>query len=269
MKLRIAYASAAALLISSAVPALAQQAPAQRTAQQRAEQFAQLPYWPGYWVSEGQAGTTIGGIAPATLAAREGRAVPSVPLMSLAGAGAPWSEEGRRRQQEARAKSGGRKAQGWGFPMMMNAATPLQFLVTPEEVLIINSYNEARHIYTDGRSMPPEEDLWPTVAGTSIGRWEGDTLVVETIMVKNPNDYFHGAPSLSEQARYVERIRMDGDRLVSDVTITDPVTLTGAWNVTVSWVRDEGFDRMVQIDWDNDRTGSEDGINTIEAQAVE
>jgi hypothetical protein len=261
---RLALAAGIALALGT-TPAIAQEAP--ETAD-RVEQFAELPYWPGYWVSEVQAGTTIGGIAPVIIDARErGEQVSN--FMNLNGAQAPWNEEGRRRTAEAREKSPGRKAAGWGFPMMMNAATPIQFLITPEEVLIINAYNEARHVYTD-REMPDEADLWPSVLGTSIGRWEGDTLVVETVMVKNPNDYFHGAPPFSEEARYVERIRMEGDRLVSDVTIEDPVTLTEPFVTQVSWVRDEGFDRMIQIDWDNDRTGvDEEGVNTIEGEVVE
>jgi hypothetical protein len=264
MTMRVAAALAAGLLMAGAVPA-----PAQDASAERAETFAELPYWPGYWVSEFQAGTTIGGIAPASIAAREkGEGLPPN-FMSLAGGGAPWNEAGRARLAEKFRIAQGRKAMGWGFPMMMNAATPLQFLVTPEEVLIINSYNEARHIYTDGRDHPPREDLWPTTLGHSVGHWEGDTLVVDTIMVKDPVDYFHGAPPLSDQAHYVERIRLEGDRLVSDVTIEDPVTLTEPWNVQLSWVRDEGFDRMVQIDWENDRTGFDGELNTIEPEAVE
>jgi hypothetical protein len=188
--------------------------------------------------------------------------------MSLNGAQAPWNEEGRRRWADLRARSAGLKAEGWGYPMMMNAATPLQFLITPEEVLIINAYNEARHIYTD-RPMFDELDLWPSVLGTSVGHWDGDTLVIETVMVTNPSAYFHGAPPLSEDARYIERIRLEGERLVSEVVITDPVTLSGPWTTQVSWVRDPGFDRMVQIDWDNDRTGVVDGVNTIEEEVVE
>jgi hypothetical protein len=234
----------------------------------RAEEFARLPYWPGYWVSEYTAGTTISGLAPAFLEARERGTAPPV-FDSLNGGQAPWNEEGRRRWTDLRARAPGLKATGWGFPMMMNAATPIQFLVTPEEVLIINAYNEARHVYMN-RPMFDEADLWPTVLGTSVGRWEGDTLVIETIMVANPSEYFHGAPPLSEEARYVERIRMDGDRLVSDVTIEDPTTLTEPWTAQVTWLRDEGFDRMIQIDWDNDRTGvGEDGVNTIEQEVVE
>jgi hypothetical protein len=158
---------------------------------------------------------------------------------------------------------------GWGYPMMMDAATPVQFMITPEEVLIVNAYGETRHIYTDGRAMPAAEDMWPTVWGTSIGHWEGDTLVVETVQVQMPFTYFHGAPSLSEDAVYHERIRLAGGRIVTEYTITDPVTLTGPWKVTINLVREEAFDRMVQMDFSNDRTGSEDGVNTIEPPADE
>ncbi|MXO72666.1 hypothetical protein [Alteraurantiacibacter buctensis] len=233
----------------------------------RNEAFAALPYWPGYWVSEDQAGTTITGLAPAATAS-SGSSF-SVNIMSLRGDNAPWNEEGQRRRADVRARAGGRKATGWGYPMMMNSATPLRYLITPEETIIINFYNEARYIYTDGRPMPAEEDMWPTTYGTSIGRWEGDTLVIETVMVEDPSAFFHGSPPFSEEARYVERIRLDGDRLINEVTVTDPVTLTGPWTVTIAHVRDPGFDRQIILPWDNDRTGNEDGLNTIELAPVE
>lgn len=263
--MRAAPAALAVSLAFGPAPALAQDDLSQ---QARVEQFAQLPYWPGYWVSEEQAGTTIGGIAPSILEARETGEFPDN-YMNLRGANASWNAEGERRLAEAREANAGRKATGWGFPMMMNAATPLQFLITPEQVLIVNAYGEVRYIYTD-REMPDEFDLWPTVRGTSVGRWEGDTLVIDTIMVRSPIEYFHGAPPFSEEAHYEERIRMEGDRLVSDVTVTDPVTLTEPFETQVSWIRDEGFDRMIEIDWDNDRTGvDENGVNTIEDEVVE
>lgn len=257
----LAASGAALLLLMGAAQPLAAQEPAQ---QARTEAFAKLPYWPGYWVSEHQAGTTIGGLAPEILEAREHGEAISPDFMALRGVNAPWSEEGRKWQAAARAKAAGRKAQGWGFPMMMNAATPIQVLITPEEVLIVNSYNETRHIYTDGRPMPSSDDLWPTVIGTSVGHWEGNVLVIDTVQVKNPNDYFHGAPALSEEARYRERMWLDGSTLRSEITIEDPVTLVAPWTVKLSWVRDDGFDRMVQIDWDNDRTGTDGQFNTIE-----
>lgn len=267
--MRISRIALAAVLAATASVASAQQAPAPQAQEARNRTFAALPYWPGYWVSEQQAHTMIGGQSPALLEARaKGESLTG--FMVLNGGGAPWNAEGKRRFADVRARSAGRKAQGWGFPMMMNANTPIQLLITPEEVLIVNSYNETRHIYTDGRPMPPMEDMWPTVTGTSVGHWEGDVLVVETVMVKNPSEFFHGAPPLSEEARYVERFRLDGERLVANVTITDPVTLSAPWQMTISWLRDDGYDRMIQIDWDNDRTGvDENGINTIEADTVE
>ena len=265
--MRLAFATAFALSCAPAltpVGVLAQE----NDQSDRVEQFAQLPHWPGYWVSAEQAGTTIGGIAPAIIEAREnGTAISS--FMVLNGATAPWNAEGERLRSEARSRSAGRKAQGWGYPMMMNSATPVEYIITPEKVLIINAYNEARHVYMRDE-MFDELDLWPTVLGTSVGHWEGDTLVIRTVMVKTPNDYFHGAPVFSEDAVYVERIRLDGNRLVNDFTITDPATLSQPFTAQVASIRDEGFDRMIQIDWDNDRTGvGEDGINTIEMEIVE
>ena len=249
----------------AAFPAMAQD---QAEMDARNAAFAQLPYWPGYWVAEDQAGTTITGLAPIATASTGSSF--SVPIMPLRAVNAPWNEEGRRRWDEVRASAGGRKATGWGFPMMMNSATPLRFLITPEETIIINFYNEARYIYTDGRAMPPEEDLWPTTYGTSIGRWEGDTLVIETVMVEDPSTFFHGSPPFSENARYVERIRLDGpDRLTLELTVTDPERLSAPWTAQAAWVRDPGFDRSIILDWDNDRTGSEDGLNTIELAPVE
>ena len=263
--MRAVSAAIALAVAGTSFPALADH---HEAGESRAEKFAELPYWPGYWVSEQQAGTTIGGIAPAILEARETGEFPDN-YMNLRGANASWNEEGLRRLEEASAINAGRKATGWGFPMMMDAATPIQFTITPEEVLIVNAYSEVRFVYTD-REMPDEFDLWPTVRGTSVGHWEGDTLVIETIMVRSPIEYFHGAPPFSEEAHYEERIRLEGDRLVSDVTVTDPVTLSEPFVTQVSWVRDEGFDRMIEIDWDNDRTGvDENGVNTIEMEVVE
>jgi hypothetical protein len=255
---RLAAALGAAALLAVS-PVQAQDGTDQ---EERVRRFAELPYWPGYWVSEQYANTTIGGFSGP-------RPAGAPPIMRLNGFDAPWNEEGKRRQAEAAKLRPGRKAMGWGYPMMMDAATPVQFMITPEEVLIVNAYGETRQIYTDGRPLPPAEDMWPTVWGTSIGHWEGDTLVVETVQVQMPFTYFHGAPSLSEDAVYHERIRLAGGRIVTEYTITDPVTLTGPWKVTINLVREEAFDRMVQMDFSNDRTGSEDGVNTIEPPADE
>ncbi|WP_305096820.1 hypothetical protein [Croceibacterium aestuarii] len=223
----------------------------------RVAAFAKLPYWPGYWVSEQFDGTTITGVAPP----RD----PSLPpLQRLNGNDAPWNEEGKRRQAEDAKTRGRRGALGWGYPMMMDAATPFQVMITPEETLIVNAYGETRHIYTDGRDFPAPEDMWPTVWGTSIGHWEGDTLVVDTIGVQSPVVYFHSALTLSDDAKYHETLEMVGDKLRMTMTIEDPTTLTEPWHRTINYVRETSFDRMIQMDFSNDRTDYSDGVGTIE-----
>src|SRR6478735_1507520 len=226
---------AGVLLAAAAMPA--GPALAQESARQaRGESFVRLPYWPGYWVGADQAGTPISGINRP----QNGGAPPPTTndVLAIWGNAAPWNEEGRRRVAEAMRTMGGRKGLGWGYPLLMTAPTPLQVLITPEEVLIVNAYNEVRHIYTDGRPMPSRDDLWPTVTGTSIGHWEGNVLVIDTIEVTNPNVFFQGGPPLSEEARYHERLWLDGDKLRAQVTIDDPVTLAHPWIVKLSWVRE-------------------------------
>jgi hypothetical protein len=257
----IRAAAIAVLMLALAGPALAQDA----KQDQRTETFRALPYWPGYWVGETASGTAISGM----LQPGE-RPTPSPEGgVALWDNKAPWNDEGKRRIAETQRTLGGRKGQGWGFPLMMSSSTPVQFLITPEETIIINAYKETRHIYTDGRDHPPLEDLWPTVTGNSIGHWDGDTLVIDTIMVSEPNAFFQGNAPLSDQARYRERIRLDGDKLVDEWTIEDPTTLSAPWKAKVTLVRELGFDRMIDVNWDNDRTGIEGDVNTIEPPADE
>jgi len=244
----------AALLLAGAAPAFAETP----SPEVRQAEFARLPYWDGLWITENDE-STIGGLPVAVVKAREeGDTTARNPATSLFGFAAPWNEEGKRRQ--AARVGGNRTADGWGFPMMMNAAAPLQFLITPEEVLIINAYRDILHVRTDGSGHPGEDDIWPTVWGDSIGHWEGDTLVIDTIAVSNPNVYFHGGPPLSEEAHYVQRLHMvSPGKIEGEITITDPVTLAQPWVVKLSWTRDDSFGRMIHDVFTNDRTDSENG----------
>jgi len=147
-----------------------------------------------------------------------------------------------------------RKSVGWGYPMMMDGAAPMQFLITPEETLILNFYRDVRHVYTDGRSHPAKDDLWPTPWGDSVGHWEGDTLVIDTIAVKRPG-VLPVPPLLTEQAHYVERLRKTGpDRIESEMTIEDPGILARPWVLKIAYLRTRTIDRLIHDDFDNDRT---------------
>ena len=125
---------------------------------------------------------------------------------------------------------------GDGMPAMMQAMFPMEILETPRQITIIQeAYNQVRRIYFDGE-LPPPEDAEPRFAGHSLGRWEGETLVVETVGVK---DYveFRNVPH-SSQMRIVERIRLVADDVLENqVTVTDPEYLTGPWTWTWAYRR--------------------------------
>lgn len=211
-----------------------------------------LPDWRGVWIAEGLT-ADITGFPP-----------PGARWYKLYGDQAPWNETGQARFEAMLEDQGTRKADGWGFPMMMDSAAPMQFLTTPHETLIINMYRDVRHVYTDGRALPAEADRWPTTWGTSVGHWEDDTLVIETVSVRDPTRFFFSSPPLSEEARYVERIRQTApDRIESIMTIEDPVTLSEPWVIELSYVPAAGSDRLIHDDYANDRSEVDGDTFTI------
>lgn len=211
-----------------------------------------VPDWDGVWIAEGLT-ADISGFPP-----------PGARWYKFLDDQAPWNDEGRKRFETMVSNQGTLKADGWGFPMMMDSGAPMEFVVTATQTLIVNVYRDIRHIYTDGRALPPMDERWPTTWGTSVGRWEGETLVVETVAVRDPTRYFFSSPPLSEQARYVERLHQAGpDRIESVMTIEDPVTLSEPWVIELSYVRAAGSDRLLHDDYANDRSEVDGNTFTI------
>jgi Carboxypeptidase regulatory-like domain len=90
-----------------------------------------------------------------------------------------------------------------------------------------------RQIFMDGRKHP--ENLDPTWKGHSIGRWEGDTLVVDTVGFNDRGWLTDGFPH-TEKMHIVERYRRpDVAHLILDITIEDPGTFTKPWNLHMNW----------------------------------
>ena len=82
---------------------------------------------------------------------------------------------------------------------------PVKFVQTPALLVILSEDMSYRQIFLDGRALPKDPD--PSFMGYSVGRWEGDTLVVETIGFKGRTWLdFAGTPH-TEQLRITERIR--------------------------------------------------------------
>ena len=128
-----------------------------------------------------------------------------------------------------------------GMPRTMNAAYGMEILQTPGQVTLIAEYfGETRRIYTDGRPHPEPEDLEPTYVGHSIGHWEGQTLVVDTIGLKTTTqlDSSLAPRSDREDQRITERWRMTGpDALEVEITFIDPGALTRPWTVVKKYRR--------------------------------
>ena len=126
-----------------------------------------------------------------------------------------------------------------GMPRSLGAGAGLVAItVLPDEVRMTWFYmNGTRRIYTDGRKHPSGDDLFPSYMGHSIGHWEGDTLVVDTVGMKAGIYDRSGAPH-SDQVHLVERIRMTApDTLEFAMTIEDPVMFTRPWKVTRRYTR--------------------------------
>jgi hypothetical protein len=123
---------------------------------------------------------------------------------------------------------------------MMQGMFPMEVLQTKGQVTIIQeAYNQVRRIYL-GEKQIAVEDAEPEFWGHSVGRWEGDTLVVDTIGIK-PRVRYKDAPH-SDQMRISERIKKLSPNMFQDqITITDPVYLTGPWSWTYMYQRKPGY----------------------------
>jgi hypothetical protein len=112
-----------------------------------------------------------------------------------------------------------------GVPRFMFVPLPMEIFQVPTRVVIIREGTQAmRQIYMNRKHR---DDLYPTYSGDSIGKWEGDTLVVDTIGFNDKTWLDSGGLPHSEALHVVERIRrVDHDTLVDDVTIEDPMAYT-------------------------------------------
>lgn len=124
-----------------------------------------------------------------------------------------------------------------GMPRMVNQPDGYDWIVTPGQVWeTTENAGGVRRIFTDGRGHP--KTLTPTYNGHSIGHWEGDTLVVDTVGMMGDSIIDRTGIQLSDQRHVVERIRrIDADTLEDQLTIEDPVALTGPWRVTKTFRR--------------------------------
>ncbi len=126
-----------------------------------------------------------------------------------------------------------------GMPRFMVASYPLEILQTRGQVTIIAEWSsQVRRIFTDGRGHPPADEIDITFNGHSIGRWEGQVLVVDTVGIRGDTSFDASPMTHSDQMTVAERIYLkDPKTLVAEITVTDPGAFTAPWKVVRTYRR--------------------------------
>jgi len=124
-----------------------------------------------------------------------------------------------------------------GVPaIFISNSYPIQLISTPGEVVqLVELLNNFRVVHTDGR--PHKEDPDPGFNGDETARWDGDTLVIDTIALDQRAEIGPGWVFHSDQTHVIERLsRPSMNYLVYQVTVEDPKTLTKPWkSAPLSW----------------------------------
>jgi hypothetical protein len=168
-----------------------------------------LPNWSGWWGLEGPLSVELQRLPP-----------PLKPELKAATQAAVASDAGGLRNLYCRPA----EFAGYSGGFVEN----VEFLFTPGRVTLTNESGLIRRIYTDGHSLPKNVD--PTSTGTSVGHWEGPTLVVETTGL-DPKvlfpQLFVGSVPVGRNVTIVERITLrDANSLQFDITMTAPDIFT-------------------------------------------
>jgi hypothetical protein len=138
-----------------------------------------------------------------------------------------------------------------GMPYIYIQLFPMQIIHTPKEVIELFEYDHTvRHIFIDGRKHPA--DVTPSYNGHSIGHWEGDTLVVDTIGLNGKNWLDRVGHPESAQMHILERIhRVDDKTLQVDFTFDDPKSYVKPWTAQVRFLLHPDWDILEHICEDN------------------
>ena len=127
-----------------------------------------------------------------------------------------------------------------GIPMIMTRVWPIAMVQLPTVIYMVSNFNNAfRQIFIDGRPYSDENTVIFSYNGESIGRWEKDTLVVDTKYIETYNHYIDTGIPISEQFHMQERMRLleNGEVLEIEHIMTDPVNWAGEWRNTKRWLR--------------------------------
>ena len=165
-----------------------------------------------------------------------GSGVPTVGCKQKGSGELPYTAWGREQMTGARFDYAAR-CLPWGYTRAMGTAYPLEIIQTPKRLAYLFESNNVFHVIpTDGRKLPDRADpLW---LGRSVGRYEGDTLIIDTTGFNGQTWLDTAEHPSSDQLRVTERLRhIDADHLEYEVTFDDPKTYTKPFKNTRVWSR--------------------------------
>ena len=155
----------------------------------------------------------------------------------------PWARDELKKNND-RILAGGtgytRQVSCWpmGVPaFVLYPAQPIYFIQTAKEVLIIAQMDQqVRHVYLE---VPHSKKVPLSWYGESVGHYEGDTLVVDTIGMNNQTWIDNFRTPHSDKLHVVERFRIlnDGKTLQADLHVEDPGAFTMPWDAVQRWDR--------------------------------
>jgi hypothetical protein len=134
-----------------------------------------------------------------------------------------------------------------GMPMIMTRVWPIAVIQLPTAVYMVSGFmNSLRVIYLDGRGHTDPDLVVRSFNGESIGHWEGEVLVVDTIYFPGHHHWMdQGGASIpaSEDLHIVERFRMRPDGALDiEYTMTDPKNWEGEWKMVKTFRRRDNTD---------------------------
>ena len=143
----------------------------------------------------------------------------------------PWAaaEYKRRRDTESKDDPSSR-CMPLSIPLRSTITSPFKIIDTPGEIVMLYEGQRPRQIFTDGRPLP--EDLNPSWDGYSVGKWDGDDMVVESVGF-NGKEWLDIYGHLTTEAlRVIERFhRKDFGHMSLQITIDDSKAYTKPWTV--------------------------------------
>ena len=165
-----------------------------------------------------------------------------------------WSRE----QMKIRRANGGREdphtyCMPPNFPRAWTLPQHIRIVQTPGMLVMLHEFNAAyREVYLDGRPLPVNPN--PTWNGYSTGRWDGDTLVIETNGIRDDMWLdLQGSP-ITEAARVTERLtRPTFGSLRVEIAVNDPRAYTAPWSVTIDMAAILDTQMLEEICMDNER----------------